>query len=178
VTWTESDERFKAAFDKVERHVEDRYKLRVVITDVLDPNTGDFDGVSIKLDYENDLEMALFVLAHLFGHTAQWTSDPRARWLGDEFANKAPPAEVMEEIRVYERDASRLAIQLFHEAGVPDMDQWLSDWAAADWQFLETFYRTGERVDFRKFFQEGTELLSPLRIPAFQPERWVSRFSF
>ena len=37
--------------------------------DVLDPNTGDFDGMSIKVDYDQDLETALFVLIHLFGHT-------------------------------------------------------------------------------------------------------------
>lgn len=178
MSWTDTELRFKQAFDRVERLVEDRYDLRVVIGDVVDPNTGDFDGVSITLDHDNDLEMALFILAHLFGHTAQWCADPRARWLGDTFANEAPPEDLYEEIRIYERDASRLAIQLFHEAGVADFDQWLSDWAAADWRYLEHFYRTGERVDFRRFYARGTPLLEPLPIPSFVPERWVSRFSF
>ena len=123
MSWTDTELRFKQAFDQVERLVEDRYDLRVVIGDVVDPNTGDFDGVSITLDHDNDLEMALFILAHLFGHTAQWSADPRARWLGDTFANEAPPEALYEEIRIYERDASRLAIQLFHEAGGADFDQ-------------------------------------------------------
>lgn len=176
--WSEAEKRYKAAYDKIERVIEERYELPVLISDVLDPNTGDFDGAEIKLDYTNSIEMALFVLAHLFGHTVQWSTDDRARELGIKYASEAPPDELLEAIRVYERDASRLALQLFHEAGVREFDGWLSDWAAADWRFLEHFYRTGERVDFRQFYVEGTPLLTPLAIPAFTPKRWVSRFSF
>jgi len=47
---TEYDLLFKRAFDRLERHIEDRYGIPVVISDVLDPNTGDFDGASIKVD--------------------------------------------------------------------------------------------------------------------------------
>ena len=60
---------FQEAFNRVELHVETRYGIPVSISDVLDPNTGDFDGCSIKIDYDQDLEVALFVLIHLFGHT-------------------------------------------------------------------------------------------------------------
>jgi hypothetical protein len=175
---SDDDRRFMRAFNTVETWIEDRYQLPVVITDVLDPNTGDFDGVTIKLDYRNDLEVALFVLAHLFGHTVQWATDERARWLGTCYAAKAPPDALFEEIRIYEQNASRLAMQLFIEAGVTDLDQWLTDWAAADWEFLAHFYRTGDRVDFRRFFRPGQPRLEPLTIPPFRPQRWVSRFSF
>ena len=58
MSWTDTELRFKQAFDQVERLVEDRYDLRVVIGDVVDPNTGDFDGVSITLDHDNDLRHA------------------------------------------------------------------------------------------------------------------------
>lgn len=177
--WSGEELQLKQAFDRVERLVEDRYGLPVVISDVLDPNTGDFDGVAIKLDYQNELDVALFVLAHLFGHTAQWATDARLRELGTRYGVERPPPELFEEIRRYERDASRIALTLFHEAGVTGLDQWLADWAAADWGFLEHFYRTGERVDFRRFFQAGAgPALDPIPIPAFVPERWVSRFSF
>jgi hypothetical protein len=177
-TWTDEELQFKRAFDKLELHIETRYKIPVIIADVLDPNTGDFDGAEIKLDYANSLEVALFVLAHLFGHTVQWTTNPRLRELGTIYASSAPPPELFEEVRVYEENASRLAMKLFHDAGVFDLDQWLSDWAHADWGFLENFYRTGERVDFRKFFKQGTPLLEPMEIPPFTPQRWVSRYSF
>lgn len=176
--WSDRERAFKRAFDLVEREVEARWGLPVVIGDVLDPNTGDFDGARILLDHALDLEMALFVLAHLFGHTAQWASDDGARELGTRYASQRPPAELLPAIRAYERDASRIALQLFHEAGVTDLDGWLSDWAEADWAYLEHFYRTGERADFRRFHREGAPRLAPLAIPAFTPSRWVSRFSF
>ena len=176
--WSRKEIDLKRAFDAIERHIEERYGVPVIITDVLDPNTGDFDGAEIKLDYANDLEVALFVLAHLFGHTVQWTTNERLRHLGTVYASTAPPEELFEEIRTYERDASRLALKLFHDAGVHDFDQWLSDWATADWGYLEHFYRTGERVDFRRFWKEGTPLLQPLEIPKFTPQKWVSRYSF
>lgn len=103
---------------------------------------------------------------------------PEARELGTRYATERPPEELLPAIRDYERDASRIALQLFHDAGVHDLDGWLSDWAAADWAYLEHFYRTGERGDFRRFFRPGAPLLEPLAIPPFTPERWVSRFSF
>lgn len=176
--WTERERRLKAAYDAVAHEVETRWGIPVVIGDVLDPNTGDFNGAEILLDHTLDLEMALFVLAHLFGHTAQWATSPEARELGTRYATERPPEELLPAIRDYERDASRIALQLFHDAGVHDLDGWLSDWAAADWAYLEHFYRTGERGDFRRFFRPGAPLLEPLAIPPFTPERWVSRFSF
>jgi hypothetical protein len=178
VTWTPRERRFKEAFDAVHDVIERRYGLPVRIGDVVDPNTGDFNGVEIVLDHTLDIELALFVLAHLFGHTAQWSTDPVARDLGSRYAVAAPPAEDLPRVRAYERDASRMAITLFHEAGVSDLDGWLSDWAAADWAYLEHAYRTGERGDFRRFHRAGAPVLEPLPIPRFTPERWVSRYSF
>jgi hypothetical protein len=177
--WDPQDLLFKEAYDKIERLIEDRYGLPVVITDVADPNTGDFDGATIKLDYENDLELALFVLAHLFGHTVQWATSDRYRWLGTTYANTAPPtSELRDEVRQYEEEASRLSLQLFHEAGVRNLDQWLCDWAQSDWDYLSNFYDTGETGDFRNFFRPNRPLLKPLAIPEFTPKRWVSRFSY
>ena len=108
----------------------------------------------------------------------QWTTNERLRELGTIYASSPPPEELFDEVRVYEENATRIALQLFHDAGVDDFDQWLSDWAHADWKFLEHFYRTGERVDFRKFWKEGSQLLEPLPIPHFVPQKWVSRYSF
>lgn len=176
--WSARELEFKRAYDAVERHIEDRYGLPVAIGDVLDPNTGDFDGVEIKLDHAIDLDVALFVLAHLFGHTVQWATSPELRELGLKYGVASPPPEQMEAVRRYETDATRYAIQLFAEAGVTGFDGWLSDWAAADWAYLEHFYRTGEKRDFRDFLREGGPVLAPLAIPKFQPQRWVSRYSF
>src|ERR671913_1131380 len=72
-------DRFRQVFNAVERHIEERYRLPVVITDVPDPFTGDLDGSAILVDHDLDVEDALFILVHLFGHTVQWNVSEEAR---------------------------------------------------------------------------------------------------
>ncbi|MCE9584839.1 MAG: hypothetical protein K8T20_20300 [Planctomycetes bacterium] len=171
-------DRLTETFNIVKRHIEDKYGIPVGITDVPDPNTGDFDGVAIKIDYANDAEVALFVLIHLFGHTVQWNTNERFRVIGQD-PNLKKTEQEMEEIAVYEREATQLSIALLHEAGIRDLDQWASDWWRADFAWLTNFYRTGERADFRKFMKpRAAPPLSPIPIPWFTPTKWVSRYSF
>lgn len=170
--------RFVEAFNKVERHIETAYGIPVIISDVLDPNTGDFDGMEIKVDYTLNAEVALFVLVHLFGHTVQWNTNERFREVGQDSNLKKTPEE-MAEIEVYEKEATQLSLALLHEAGVKDLDQWVSDWWRADWEWLKHLYLTGERESFRKFLKPGEQApLAPIPIPEFRPQRWVSRWSF
>jgi hypothetical protein len=169
---------FQDAYNRVCDRIEQRYGVQVTISDVLDPNTGDFDGATIKLDYDQDLDMALFVLVHLFGHTVQWNVSEEFRALGRDTA-PGKKEEQLERILEYERDATRYSLTLLHEAGVSDLDQWISDWWRADWSFLSHFYRTGERLDPKKLLKPGGgPALAPLPIPEFQPHHWVSRWSF
>ncbi|MCZ7646513.1 MAG: hypothetical protein M5U26_14715 [Planctomycetota bacterium] len=169
---------FKTAFDRVERRIEDVYDIEVNISDVVDPNTGDFDGLRIKLDYTLDLDLALFVLIHLFGHTVQWNVSEEFRRLGQDPSLRKTDAELAK-IYAYERDATRYSLQLMHDAGVADLDRWVSDWFAADWAYLAHLYRTGEKLDPRALFKAGAgERLTPLPIPAFKPQKWLSRWSF
>ncbi|KAF0245211.1 MAG: hypothetical protein FD180_1758 [Planctomycetota bacterium] len=173
-----TQDRLVEVFNIIERHIEDRYGIPVMISDVLDPNTGDFDGVQIKIDYANDIEIAVFVLIHLFGHTVQWNTHPRFREIGQD-TNLRKSEEELKEIAVYEKEATQLSMALLHEAGVRDLDQWVSDWWRADFAWLTNFYRTGERADFRKYMRAGAEPpLGPVPIPAFKPVKWVSRWSF
>ena len=172
---------FKNCYNRVEKHIETRYRMPVMISDVLDPNTGDFDGVSIKVDYDLELDLAFYILLHLFGHSVQWNLSREYRELGqDQSIPKSP--EVMEKIFVYERDATRYSLTLCREAGIDLIDQvdrWVSDWFDADYRFLEHFYTTGERLNPRDLYQEGKgDLLTPLEIPEFKPQRWTSRWSF
>src|SRR5438045_1144356 len=160
----------KEAFRRCRDAVEKR-AIRVYVGDVTDPNTGTFDGTEIGIDYANDLEMSLFVLAHLFGHTAQWNTVPAYRTI-DQRARPGAPAEVIEEARRYEHNASRLGLALLHAAGVRDRDQWLSDWCASDWKYLSTFYATGELPDWSTCRSSGHPLLAPLPIPDFTTRRY------
>lgn len=169
---------YREAFTRVERRIEDRYGIPVSISDVLEPNTGDFDGMRIMVDHDQDQESALFVLIHLFGHTVQWNLSEANRKVGID-VTPGKSEEQLQSFYVYEKDAARYSLQLLHELGITDLDRWVSDWWHADWQYLAHFYRTGEKLDFRSLLKpnEG-ELLTPLPIPEFQPQRWVSRWSF
>jgi len=169
-----SEERFREVFNAVEPYIENRYGIPVVIRDVTDPFTGDLDGERIEVDYDQSCEDALFIIVHLFGHTVQWNTDPRARAIGTARVEKATE-EFLAELRDYEAIACAYSLQLFHDAGVHDLDQWIADFAASDSAYLMHFYRTGEKLPFRNFWQVGMPLVKPLPIPDFQPARWLSR---
>jgi hypothetical protein len=170
------DLQLKDEFRRVRDRVE-AYGVRVYIGDVVDPNTGTFDGAEIGIDWANDLELSLFVLAHLFGHTVQWNTVPAYRTIDTRVRPGAPP-EVIEEARVYEQNASRLGLQLLHEAGVTDRDQWISDWWASDWKYLSTYYATGKLPEWKSCRSAGHERIEPMPIPPFTPRRIYSRYAF
>jgi hypothetical protein len=171
-----SDERLRAAFNQVERYIEQRYEVPIRISDVPNPFTGDLDGAEIQVDYDEDIESALFIIVHLFGHTVQWNTSAAARELGYKL-HPNPSEEMIERLHEYEHEACRYSLQLFHEAGITDLDGWLSDYSACDFAYLIDFYRTGQKRPFKSFWQEGAPLLEPKPIPRFSPTRWVARAS-
>lgn len=172
---TPSPERLRQVFDRVERLVEERWGIPVRITDVPNPFTGDLDGHEIHVDHDLDVEDALFILVHLFGHTVQWNISERAREIA--FAKRTVWTEdELREVADYETQACRYSLQLLHDAGVRDLDQWVSEFAACDAAYLMHFYRTGEKRPFRSFWVAGVPTLAPLPIPPFTAERWLGRY--
>jgi hypothetical protein len=171
---SERDELFREAFNRIEAYIEHRYGLPVVITDVPDPFTGDLDGATILVDYDLDAENALFILVHLFGHTVQWNVSAEERRLG-LLDVQNPSEELLAELAQYEQTAARYSLQLFHDVGIRELDQWLADFAACDIAYLLHFYRTREKLPFRGFWCDGAPALTPLPIPPFSPTRWVTR---
>ena len=172
---TTTEKRFREAFNVLERHIEERWGIPVRIRDVPTPFTGDLDGAEIHVDHDLDAEDALFILVHLFGHTVQWNLSEELRRLG---AVRGPGLsdETVAALVDYERQACRYSLQLLHDAGITDLDQWLSDFAACDLAYLIHFYKSGEKLPFRSFWKDGQPLLEPQAVPAFQPSRWVSRW--
>ncbi len=165
-------EEFRRARSRVES-----YGIRVYIGDVKDPNTGIFDGSEIGIDWANDLDMSLFVLVHLFGHTVQWNTVASYRTIDQRVKPGAPP-EVIDEARVYEMNASRYGLQLLHEAGITDRDQWISDWWGSDWRYLSTYYATGTLPPWSECRSTGHARIEPLSIPPFTPHRYYTRYAF
>lgn len=165
----------KRVFDRTERLIEDRWGIPVIIQDVPNPFTGDLDGQKIMVDFDLDVHEAVFILIHLFGHTVQWNISEGNR----EIAFAKPTSwtdELLAKAISYEEEACRYSLQLVHEAGFGDLDQWLSDFAACDSAYLIHFYKTGEKLPFRQFWKDDAPRMTPLAIPEFQPERWISRY--
>jgi hypothetical protein len=171
-----SDDRFREIFNLLEKHIEDRYEIPIRISDVPNPFTGDLDGAEIQVDYDEDIESALFIIVHLFGHTVQWNTSAEARDIGYQ-QDRNPSEAMIPRLRAYEHEACCYSLQLFHEAGVHDLDGWLSDYAACDFAYLLDLYRTGQRKPFKSFWKDGAPLLEPKAIPRFSPTKWVSRAS-
>jgi type 1 glutamine amidotransferase len=167
--------RLREVFNIVEPMIEDRWGIPVMISDVPHPFTGDLDGERILLDYENNIEEAVFILVHLFGHTVQWNLSERSREIAFMRPGQWSEAQ-LQELADYEREACCYSLQLLHDAGVHDLDQWVSDFAACDGAYLMHFYRTGEKPPFKSFWRDGAPLVTPLAIPVFQPTRWISRY--
>jgi hypothetical protein len=164
----------RMVFNRLERTIEDRWGIPVHIPDVPNPFTGDLDGERIMVDYDLDIEDAVFILVHLFGHTVQWNLSAEHR----DVAFLSPATWTDEQLRAveaYEVEACRYSLQLLHEIGVHDLDQWISDFAACDSAYLLHFYKTGEKRPFRSFWRDNAPLLTPQAIPEFRPTQWLSR---
>lgn len=159
---------------RVERHLTGHYGITIITRDIPDPLLGDLDGAEIHLDHLATSEQRLFLLAHLFGHTAQWNLHPRALEIGK--LHEPPVAEdLLAEVIAYERDAAGLALAMFHEIGIHDLDQWLSDYTACDMAYLGHFYRTGEKKDFDSFKVSAAPLIDPVTVPHFVAKRRAMR---
>lgn len=169
--------RVRQVFDSCERLIEKRWGIPVSINDVPSPFTGDLDGAKIHVDYDLEIEDALFILLHLFGHTVQWNVSPEAREIAffKPAAGEAWPPEKLVAVAAYEGQACQYSLQLLHDAGVHDLDQWVADFAACDVAYLMHFYRTGEKRPFREFWRDGAPVLPPAAIPDFHPTAWLSR---
>lgn len=165
---------FERYSGQIEQRIEQGYRVHVVTRAVPHPLIGDLNGSEIHIDYAVTPEQRLFLLAHLFGHTVQWNVRPEAFELGQP---RQPPVnlEVLPTLMEYEREAARYALGVFHEIGIYDADQWLSDYAACDNAYLRHFYVTGEKKDFMSFWKEGTPLIQALPIPPFEPVRRAFR---
>jgi hypothetical protein len=167
---------YRAMFQALVQHIEGAYSLKVNVGPVTGSYTGQFDGKELWVDLDHDPEEAVFILAHLFGHTVQWNLDEKLRQLG--LAVSGVNEEDLARIYQYERQASQLGLALLEESGEFRLARWLSDCFGADWKFLAHFYRTGEKLRFERREGAAEPLLSPLLIPTFVPQRWPPRGSF
>ncbi len=154
-----------------------RYSFTIELTALDRPTTGTFDGLKICLDGALPLEMQCFILLHLFGHSVQWVAPALADILTGIQVNE-DPEEFLVALHAYEQQAARLGLQLLHEMGITDLDQWLTDSAETDWRYVERFYREGTIPPWEECMVTGCELLKPLPIPPLEHQKVKVRFAF
>lgn len=154
----------------VEKVLVERYGITVITRDIPDPLTGDLDGLQIHIDYLASPELRLFLLAHLFGHTVQWNTDPAAFEIGRQYQ---PPIskEQIPAVLAYEQEAAQYGLFLLHQSGITEVDAWFSAYSACDQAYLVDFYRTGEKHDFRNFWRDTVPLIGEKTVPPFKPVR-------
>jgi hypothetical protein len=159
---------------RVQEHLEHDWGIPVITRDIPDPLTGDLDGAEIDVDYAITPEQRLFLLGHLFGHTVQWNVNESAFDLGRQYK---PPVDeaLIPEVLAYEGEAARYGLTLLHQIGITDIDQWFSNYTAADQAYLLHFYRTGDKGEFKNFWRDNAPLLGPKAIPQFKPKKRVFR---
>lgn len=171
-----SQDRFAAVLGHLKPFIENTYGIPVLVAPVPKPFTGDLDGARIIVDCDQSPEDSLFIVAHLFGHTVQWNTDINALAIGTATIVH-PTAHVLKNLHRYEQTACRYSLRILRDAGIRDLDQWLSDYAACDCAYLMHFYQTGEKRDLRSFWRRGTPVVRALPIPSFSPTPRVSRVS-
>jgi hypothetical protein len=159
---------------RVQEHLERDYGIPVITRDIPDPLTGDLNGAEIDVDYAITPEQRLFLLGHLFGHTVTWNVNESGFDLARQYK---PPVEeaLIPEALAYEGEAARYGLALFHQIGITDVDQWFSNYTAADQGYLLHFYRTGDKGEFKNFWHEGAPLVEPKNIPPFKPKKRIFR---
>ena len=159
---------------RVQDRLEQDFGIRVVTRDIPDPLTGDLDGGEIHIDYAVTAEQRLFLLVHLFGHTVQWNIDPRAFEIGKQYR---PPVDenLIPTVIAYEQQAACYGLELLHQIGINEIDDWFSNYAACDQAYLLHFYRTGEKKDFREFWRDDAPRIQSRPIPVFTPTKRTFR---
>ena len=181
---------FNNAFYKAKHLIIEKYNISVREDILSYPKTGEFDGTSISIHPYQNAENKLFLLVHLFGHNVQWIVNDEWRNLGlsqPDFSNfekvRAKYIDALPKIHQYEYEACQYGLQLLHEAGITEFDQWISDMANADWAYLQDCYLKGyskERHDnfLSLYFKENSKLINPIPIPYFTPVWWDSKYAF
>jgi hypothetical protein len=154
-----------------------KYGFAIEYRDLEPPRTGIFDGLRIVLDPDVDFEMQCFVLLHLFGHSVEWVA-PSIEHKLTALQQTAERGAFMRVLHDYESEAAQYGMQLIHEVGVDGLDQWFSDFAATDWNYVERFYRTDAIPPWHECVVNDQPLIAALPIPPLRHRQVEVRYAF
>lgn len=154
-----------------------KYGFEIRYADLEPPRTGTFNGLTITLDPDVGFEMQCFILLHLFGHSVQWVAPSLSPSL-DTLQKTEDKDEFLIVLRQYEFQAAQLGMQLMHEVGVVELDQWYSDFVETDWRYVRHFYVEGAIPNWNDCRAANCELISPMEIPPLEHRQVEVRFAF
>jgi len=108
---------------------------------------GDLNGTKIWINFDMNDEDELFNVLHMIGHAVQWGTDEALKELGSVL-HKNPDEELLRRLLDYEWEANCYGLQVLHDLGIFDLDQWLEDCYEKDLFLLTHFYKTGEKLKY------------------------------
>ena len=132
---------------------------------------GDLDGKTIFIGNHLSAEEKVFNLLHLAGHSIQWNVDELLRTLGSELYRN-PDDALLAKLQTYEWQANCYALSILHQAGIFNLDKWLSRKYIIDMLYLTHFYKTGEKLKRISAVAKAypfKRVLEVMAIPAFLP---------
>jgi len=169
---TIKQKRFTEVLKNVVQYAEQVLRVTVIDTSDLDPYfKGDLDGARIWIASALDDEEELFNVLHLLGHSVQWNVSTELRTLGSVL-HERPDDQLLQKLQEYEWEANCYGLFIFHQLGVYDLDQWLSENYKMDMFYLTHYYKTGEKLKEVTDFSLAHQFTWPLtekEIPAFIP---------
>ncbi|MEQ9407001.1 MAG: hypothetical protein RIK87_04715 [Fuerstiella sp.] len=154
-----------------------KYGFEIRYDDLEAPRTGTFNGLSITMDPDVGFEMQCFILLHLFGHSVQWVAPSLEHQL-DDLQNTTDRDQFLKALRAYEFEAAEFGMQLLHEVGIRDLDQWYSDFVETDWRYVRHYYEQGSIPDWESCRTTGCDIIAPKPIPELRHREVAVRFAF
>jgi hypothetical protein len=154
-----------------------KYGFAIEYQDLEPPRTGIFDGFRIVIDPDVGFEMQCFLLLHLFGHSVQWVAPSIEHKLHD-LQHTTDRARFMQVLHDYEFEAASFGLQLLHERGVRQHDQWYSDFVHTDWKYVERYYETDQLPAWQACVVSDCPLIRPQPIPPLKHRQVAVRFAF
>jgi hypothetical protein len=154
-----------------------KHGFAIEYRDLEPPRTGIFDGLRIVIDPDVGFEMQCFLLLHLFGHSVQWVA-PSLEPKLDELRHTQDRARFMHVLREYEFDAAGFGMQLMHERGVTQLDQWYSDFVHTDWRYVERYYQENRIPPWSECVVSGCPRVQARPLPSLTLRQVEVRFAF
>lgn len=164
------------------RYIETKYSIKIEekVTVDNDKYLGGYDGKCIYVKECISEEYKLFLIAHLFGHTVQLGSTDKYNNIESELPISSKKNKELISLKEYEEEAASYAIFLLNNSLDVDMQQWFSDWSAADWEYFIKIKDLDQKKENNNKLKlvYGKPLIESKAIPDFKVEKFETKYAY